>query len=199
MRAVALVVVLLAAVSCSGDDAPEAAPERPSATTTSTTTAPPPQGVQVELLSSAVVGVAGNEALSEKTTDEVLRIIELYVKRAMVDPLVLSTEAKQLETLFSGTSIKTALGQDRPLLVDEGLPQIEDRPSARANVRLLGFRGPDGKVALVGAKVRLRVKGQTADGRTVDIVRAGELTVVPQGHWRIESYDLDVDRQVVAA
>jgi len=201
MRAVALVVVLLAAVSCSGDDADEAASERStsSSTTTSIIAAPVPEGVHVELLSSAVVGVADRKPLSEKMTEDVLRIVELYVQRAMVDPLVTSAKATQLDTLFSATSVKAALGPDRPLLVDEGLPRIMHPPSARANVRLLGFRGPDGKVALVGAKVRLRVKGQTADGRTVDVVRAGELSLVPEGHWRIESYDLDVDRQVVAA
>ena len=198
MRVVALFAVLLAAVGCSGDDAPEAAPER--STTTTVDEAPPvDEGVQIELLSSAVVGVAGKKALPKKTTDDVLRIVELYVQRAMVDPMVGGAKAEQLDTLFSDASLQAALGKDRKLLVDEGLPRIEDPPSARANVRLLGFRGPGGPVDLVGAKVRLRVKGRTADGRTVDIVRAGDLSFVPQGHWRIESYDLDVSREVVGA
>ncbi|MGH2684530.1 MAG: hypothetical protein ACRDJP_03580, partial [Actinomycetota bacterium] len=160
---------------------------------------PPPEAVQVVLLSSGVVGVAGGKKLSVKATTDVLRIIELYVERAMVDPLVTSTKAKELETLFSDASLQAAIGADRLLLVDEGLPRVEDPPRARANVRLLAFRGPDGKVALVGAKVRLRVNGKTADGRTVNVVRAGDLSLVPQGHWRIESYDLKVDRQVVSA
>ena len=198
----ALAVLLVLGAACSGDD-DQAAPARTTAASTTTTDPEEvergPEGVQVEVLSSGVVGVAGNEPLPKETTDDVLHIVELYVQRAMVDPMVQAKPAEQLDTLFSDASLQAVRGADRALLVDEGLPRIEAGPEARAKVRLLGFRGPGGTVDIVGAKVRIRVTGTTADGRKVQVVRAGDLSLVPQGHWRIESYELDVERQVEAA
>ena len=201
MRAAALVVLLLLAAACSDDGDSTARPE-PSSTTATTAAEEldrSAQGVQVEVLSSSVVGVRGNEPLPQKTTDDVLAIIEKYVERAMVTPMVEGTPAEQLDTLFSDASLQAVRGADRPLLVDEGLPRIQAGPEAKANVRLVGFRGPGGTVDIVGAKIRIRVTGETADGRKVQVVRAGDMSLVPQGHWRIESFALDVDRQVEAA
>ena len=87
-------------------------------------------------------------------------------------------------------------GADRAALTEENLPEIAADLEATARpVDLDALAGPDGAIVMVGAKLSVDVRTETADG-PLSIRRVGTLILEPgtEGEWQITGYDVEVRR-----
>ena len=64
------------------------------------------------------------------------------------------------------------------------------------SVVLTGFLGADGTVDVVDAEITLGVTGMTVNGSPFTITRTGHLTFIDQDGWKIDSFDLRVQRDL---
>ena len=133
----------------------------------------------------------GNDVL-----EPVKAVLDAYLQRAVVEPLYTGEPAGDLADLFT-VQARPRLGEPahRATLVEEGLPPANESITAEAvKANLSSVAGPDGTIALVGARldVKLHAVGPRID---IDIVRDGELVLAfDDGKWRIDSFGLRTTR-----
>lgn len=190
----ALAVLTLLAATCSkGDDGDDqSARERPTSTTPTTVKGAAPA------LAFTVTGTDtnGTKEPDEASVAAVKRTLDGWLAAAVVAPLHSGQPAPDLAALFTPPALqRLADPAVRATLVDEGLPPANRTIAAEvANVSLSSVAGPDEVVALIGARIDVKVHavGPTVD---VDIVHQGELVLVPDGDaWRIDSFALHTAR-----
>lgn len=185
--AVCVVALAVSMVACT-----KKKDERPSASSTTTASAAPTITFTVD----GGVESHGTKAPDEAALTQVKATIDAYLARAVVTPLFTGEPAGDLSDLFT-TEARPRLedAATRATLVEEGLPPASTSimPDA-VTVKLSSVAGPDGAVALIGARldVKLHAVGPRID---MDIVRDGELVLAPQdGTWRIDSFGLRTTR-----
>ena len=188
---VALVVLLGACSKDKNDDAkPRAA--RPSTTTTSVMTEPP-----VLAWTLGPVDAQGTAPPGDDVVAAVKATLDAYLAQAVVAPLFTGQPVVDLSTVLSPAALErfNADPAVRGTLVDEGMPPATLAISAeKADATLTSVAGPDGVPAVVAARLDLKVHA-VGPGMDVDILRAGEITLVSEaGGWRIDSFSLRAQR-----
>lgn len=122
--------------------------------------------------------------------------LDAYLGTAVVGPLVTGRPPASLEAVFTAGALGrvVAPGPDRAALVEEGAPLTGEVHQERADARLTALTAPGGEVVLVTAQVDVGLTVTVADGH-VDVVRSGELVLVPDGAgWRIDAFDMRTTR-----
>jgi hypothetical protein len=189
--AITVIALLLVAPACSKDKADDdAAPKAKRATTTTAAAAAP-------TLSFTVVGTDpnGTKAPDDATLAAVKQTMDGWLAAAVVAPLHSGQPAGDLSPLFTQAALdRMADPAVRASLVDEGVPAAKTIEPEVANLLVTSVAGPDEVVALIGARIDLKVHtvGATHD---VDVVHQGELVLVPDGTgWKIDSFALHTAR-----
>jgi hypothetical protein len=169
-----------------GSDDGEAAPAEP-----------PPVAADVGFsIGSVRVESAGPPVeLPAPVVEQVTGLVDAYVQRATVDPLM-GRDTDGVTELFTPFAAAALEGPDRASLVDEGVGRAtKDITAKTATVNLDGLADQAGNVVLVAATVALDVETATDEG-PVRIARLGDLVLVPEGfEWKIGGYDLAVERE----
>lgn len=138
----------------------------------------------------------GTKAPTDEELTQVKATLDAYLARAVIEPLHTGKPAGDLTDLFS-VEARPRLADEatRATLVEEGLPPASTSITAdAATVKLSSVAGPDGFVALVAARldVKLHAVGPRID---IDIVRDGELVLTrDDGKWRIDSFGVRTTR-----
>ena len=197
-HAIALVVTLmLAAGACSGggdDDTPKTGSTLGDSRNDSYK-----GSIDLKLGPTTVASSSDVSTLDRKVAKDVLAAVGDFVDAAVVEPLLSGKQAKNLERFFGlrvYTRVQTG-GKDRAALSDESLPDIAADVEATADpVGLDALVGSDGTVLMIGAKLSLHVRTETADG-PLTITRTGGLILEPAagGRWQITGYDIEVTRK----
>ena len=194
---VGVVVAALALSACSGDDDDDNATEstRKEATTTSTTMA----DAEVALTrGAAVVASAGGDiALDEATQAAVVTAAQQYVDSAIISPLNGGTVAAEYDALFDTAVQANAIGADRAVLTDEGIPVPTETPAITATpVAIDALAGGDGTLALLATSFSVTVDAETASG-PVAVRRTIELTYAKTNEiWLVTAYRVSVERDL---
>ena len=186
-------VAALAAAGCSKDKDDAASPKKPGATTTAAEAAAAP----TLAFTVTETNTNGTKGPDEAQAAAIKKTLDGWLASAVVAPLHTGQPAPDLTTLFTASALeRLADPATRATLVDEGLPPATTSIAAEvANVLLSTVAGPDEILAVVGARIDVKVH---AVGPTlvVDVVHQGELVLAPQddGTWRIESFALHTAR-----
>ena len=190
--AILAVALLLVAPACSKDEADDEARPRPRASTTTTTSAP-----AVPVVTFTVVGTDANgtKAPDDATLSAVKQTMDAWLATAVVAPLHSGQPAGDLAPLFTQPALdRLADPAVRATLVDEGIPAAKTITPELANLLITSVAGPDEVVAVIGARIDLKVHtvGPTHD---VDVVHQGELVLVQDGPgWKIDSFAVHTAR-----
>jgi hypothetical protein len=136
-----------------------------------------------------VTGSSGK--LDPAVTAAVESALSAYVQAATLDPL--AGRAVVLTSALSPTLTKLT-DAERAAFTDEGAPVVTANPSATLTVDLAGLSGPDKAVGAVVATIDLTVGGTTAGAATIQIHRHGTVVLVNDNGWKIDSFNLNVDR-----
>ena len=166
--------------------------ERPAASGMKTPTAAPTITFTVD----GGVDANGTKAPDDTILTQVKETLDAYLGRGVITPLFTGEPAGDLSDLFT-TEAQARLSDaaTRATLVEEGLPPASTSITADAvTVKLSSVAGPDGVVALVAARldVKLHAVGPRID---IDVVRDGEIVLAPQdGRWRIDSFGVRATR-----
>ena len=190
LAALALVAVLLS--GCSKDKKDDAAPRKPGATTTSAAAVAPTLAFTV-----TETNTNGTKGPDDAQLAAITKTLDGWLASAVVAPLHTGQPAPDLAPLFTPPAFeRLADPAVRATLVDEGLPPASTSIAAEvANVLLSTVAGPDEVLAVVGARIDVKVHavGPTLD---VDVVHQGELVLVPEadGSWKIDSFALHTAR-----
>jgi hypothetical protein len=191
LAALALAAVLVS--GCSKDKKKDdAAPGKPAATTTSAAPAAPTLTFTV-----TETNTNGTKGPDDAQLAAIKKTLDGWLAAAVVAPLHTGQPAPDLAPLFTPPAFeRLADPAVRATLVDEGLPPASTSIAAEvANVLLSTVAGPDEVLAVVGARIDVKVHavGPTLD---VDVVHQGELVLVPEadGSWKIESFALHTAR-----
>ena len=188
-----LAVLALAAVlaaGCSKDDEDDA--KKPATTTTAASAAPPTLQFTV-----TETNANGTKPPDEAQLAAIKKTLDGWLARAVVAPLHSGQPAPDLAPLFTPAALEQLSDPAvRATLVDEGMPPATTSISAEvANVLLSTVAGPDEVLAVVGARIDVKVHavGPTLD---VDVVHQGELILAPEadGSWKIEAFALHTAR-----
>jgi hypothetical protein len=209
--ALALLLVLAA---CGGgdDDDDDAAPPtsdttavadtgdtNPTTTTadaTTTSTAPPPV-VTLRIVSAGPVSPFDDATVDPAVQQAIVDVVTGYVQRANADPLFSGEAPVGLDPLFEQAALIEALGADAPALVDRGAsPATGGVTVTTADCAVSVLIGLMGVAQLATVDIHVVLEATTADG-VVRVERTGALTLAPadDGTWRIEGYDMTVDRE----
>lgn len=192
-----LAVAGLALSACSGDDdAAEPAGERQASTTTSA----PGLAAEVTLArgETAVASAGGDVALDEATQQTVVAAAQAYVDAAILAPLNDGTVGEGYDALFDAPVQASAVGADRAVLTDEGIPAPTESPTVTSTpVRIDALAAPDGSLTFLATSFGVEVATETANG-PLAISRATELTfaATPEGSWLVTAYRVDVQRDL---
>jgi len=125
-----------------------------------------------------------------------LATLNRYLQLGILTPLRSGGPAGPLAPYFTAEAggRVSSPGAERAAFVDEGLPPATVIRQDKAVATLAGLAGADGVMAVVTARLDLRVTAQI-DGSPVVIVRTGELVLVPEGgRWKIDAFDISVKR-----
>jgi hypothetical protein len=121
--------------------------------------------------------------------------MDAWLATAVVGPMHTAQPAPDLSPLFTQAALeRLADPAVRATLVDEGLPAAKTITAETASLLLSSVAGPDEVVAVIGARIDLKVHtvGATHD---VDVVHQGELVLVPDGtSWKIDSFAVHTSR-----
>jgi len=192
---VTLVVALIVTTSAhnGGKDA-----SRTGAPTSGSEGRPYEGSIDLKVGAISVASSGDATTLDNKVAEKVLTAVNDYVDAAVVKPILSGRPARNIEKLF-GLRVLNRIqtgGADRAAISDENLPDITADLEATADpVGLDALIGPDGAVLMVGAKLSLHVRTETADG-PITIARVGDLIFEPaaDGRWQITGYDIEVTR-----
>ena len=192
---VTLAVVALLLSGCSKDkkkDDDGASPKKPATTTTAATAVPPT--LQFTVTETNTNGTKGPD---DAAMASIKKTLDGWLASAVVAPLHSGQPAPDLAPLFTPPALeRLADPAVRATLVDEGMPPASTSITAEvANVLLSTVAGPDEVLAVVGARIDVKVHavGPTLD---VDVVHQGELVLAPEadGSWKIESFAIHTAR-----
>jgi type IV pilus biogenesis protein CpaD/CtpE len=190
-----LAVVAALASGCSKDkDTDGAAPKKRATTTTATATAAVAPTLTFTVTETNDNGTKGPD---EAQLAAIRKTLDGWLAAAVVAPLHTGQPAPDLAPLFTAPALaQLADPAVRATVVDEGLPPATTSIAAEiANVLLSTVAGPDEVLAVVGARIDVKIHavGPTID---VDVVHQGELVLAPEadGTWRIESFALHTAR-----
>ena len=194
LAALALAAVLAAGCSKGAkDDDDGAAAKKPTTTTAPGASAAPPT-LQFTVTET---NANGTKAPDEAQLAAIKKTLDGWLASAVVAPLHSGQPAPDLAPLFTAPALeRLADPAVRATLVDEGMPPATTAITAEtANVLLSTVAGPDEVLAVVGARIDVKVHavGPTLD---VDVVHQGELVLAPEadGSWKIESFALHTAR-----
>jgi microcystin degradation protein MlrC len=205
------VALVLAAVlgACSGGSSTSAtsSPESTAGSSTTTTTSAAATTTTTTALadvstalgtptiaSAGTIGPAGNtDTLS--VADKIQTAVAEYERIAIGTALNGSTG--DLTGLLTAAVAKTLTPEQRAALTDEATVRASAVSAGTNSIALTGYTGNDGAISVVNAVLSLNVSGTTAGGAPFTIKRSGNLTFVDDGGaWRIDSFDLTVDRDL---
>lgn len=163
--------------------------------TSSTTSTTAPQPITFTVTN---VDPNGTAAPSDDVVAAVKRTLDAYVALGVVAPLRTGEPAADLSTVLTTDALAQLDDpKARGALLDEGLPPATKAVTASAaTAALSSVAGPDGAVAIVAARIDLRLRAQTGVA-VVDIVRQGDLVLTPGPEpdgWRIDSFLLHAER-----
>jgi hypothetical protein len=207
LRSAATVMLAAVLVACSGSSSTSAtsSPETTAApTTTTTTTAASTTTTALADVSSAIgtptiasagtIGPAGNtDTLS--VADKIQTAVADYERIAIGTALNGSTG--DLSGVLTAEAAKTLTPEQRAALTDEATVRAAAVSAGTNSIALTGYSGADGAISVVNAVLSLNLSGTTAAGTSFTIKRSGNLTLVDDGGtWRIDSFDLSVDRDL---
>ena len=184
-----LVAAALALAACGGADSTD---------TPAAETKPDPIGSEIDVAAGTVaIQSAGppDFVLADEVRDQIVSSVRAYITIASVEPLLTGEPAGDLGPLFTVAAAARAVGIDRGVLTDEGLPAATETVVARAApITLTVLVDQAGAMVLITAALDVGITTATAQGE-VTILRGGELTFAPDaGIWRIASFDLAVAR-----
>jgi hypothetical protein len=184
------------AVADTGDtgDTGDTSPTSADATTTST--AAPPV-VTLQVVAAGPVSPFDDATVDPAVQQAIVGTVTRYVQQANADPLFSGEAPVGLDALFEQTALIQALGADAPALIDRGpSPATGGVRVTTANCSVSVLIGLMGVAQLATADIHVVLEATTADG-TVHIERTGAFTLAPgaDGTWRIEGYDITVDRE----
>lgn len=194
---VAIALAALAvAPACSKKQKPSAAPPGSAATATTAATAKAQAGAPA--IHFTVVGLEdnGTKAPDDATKAAVVATLDKWLADAVVAPLHSGHPAGDLTSLLTpAAAAKLADPAARAAFVDEGLPAASTSITAdKADVTLGSVAGPDEVVAVIGARIDLKLHAVGPD-LDVDVVHWGELILAPEGDgWKIDAFDLHATR-----
>lgn len=181
--------------ACSGDDRSVAGrgdPARPGAPPTE---APGPFSFTVT--GREVHPMAAEAPLfPEDVSAAVTASLDTWLGTGVVEPLRSGKPPLGLEAVFTEPAVARIAvpGPERAAMVEEGAPLSGAVVQDRANARLTVVTAPDGTAAFVTAQIDVS-HAVTVEGTPVDIVRGGELVLVPdRGSWRIDAFDVVTKR-----
>jgi hypothetical protein len=192
LRFLAVLALVAALVAGCSKDKDDAAPKKRGTTTTAAAAASPTLAFTVTETNDN-----GTKGPDDAQLAAIKKTLDGWLASAVVAPLHTGQPAPDLAPLFTAAALeRLADPATRATLVDEGLPPATTSIAAEvANVLLSTVAGPDEVLAVVGARIDLKVHavGPKLD---VDVVHQGELVLAPQddGSWRIESFALHTAR-----
>lgn len=185
--AASLLVLAVGARGCSGSS-----PQRGRGPTT--TVAP---ALQFAVTATDVAAAGTRQPFPPAVETAVVATLDKWMDDAVVAALR-SGAAGDIAPLFTADVAPRLAGPDRVALVDEGLPRATAiRPDSQS-VALTALTDGDGVVALVTARLDLRLAVAATDGPYA-VAHLGEVVLAPDGGgWRIAGYDLRATRQDVS-
>lgn len=192
LTATLLVALALTAAGCSKGGEKGAPPKPRTTTTTQAAAAAPTLAFTVTQTDDN-----GTKTPDEATVAAVKKTLDGWLAGAVVAPLHSGQPAPDLAALFTPAALERLTDPaTRATLVDEGLPPATKAITAEvANLLLSSVAGPDEVIALIGARIDLKVHavGPTVDA---DVVHQGELVLVPDpdGSWKIDSFAIHTAR-----
>ncbi len=143
--------------------------------------------------SQSTVGPAGvTPALA--VADVIDQAVAGYEDTAVAGAL--SGRSIDLGSVLTTEAARTLNPTERAVLTDEATVRASALKSVANSVVLTGFSGSDGAISVVNADLDLKVTGTTSAGASFTITRTGHLTLIDQGGWRIDSFDLSVERDL---
>lgn len=134
--------------------------------------------------------------LEQSTTADVVATVQQLLLVTSAKPLVEGTAGTGLADLFTKDAGARAVGHDRAVFFDDGLPRFGTLAPVASRVHLTGLAGTqDPATALVIARYLWDVTSKAHPGDRV--TRDGELSLVKVGgEWRIGAYTITVTRTV---
>lgn len=191
-----LVVLLVALVgACSGGDKGAAGGGDPATPGAAPTGAPGPYSFTV---TGREVHPMAPEAplFPEDVSEAVTAGLNTWLGTGVVEPFRSGKPPLGLDAVFTEPALARIAvpGPERAAMVEEGAPLTGRVVQDRANARLTVVTAPDGAAAFVTVQIDVS-HAVTVDGAAVDVVRAGELVLVPdRGSWRIDAFDVVTKR-----
>ncbi|MEA3077988.1 MAG: hypothetical protein QOF60_2896 [Actinomycetota bacterium] len=185
--------VLVAGGACSSSSKPKAsAPGSPTRTTTAAATG----GLPTLHVNVTAVDDNGTKGPDEATVAAVKATLDRWLADAVVGPLHAGKPAGDLSPIFTAAALERLADPSvRSTFVDEGMPPATTAITPeKLEVTLSSVAGPDEVVAMVAARLdlKLRAVGPTSD---VDVVHQGEVVLVPDGDgWKIDSFAVRASR-----
>jgi len=164
------------------------------ATTTTLATGPADLGAPT-ITAAQTTTLDGTASIDPTLQAQITDAVHTYVNAASGTPLGTGQAAVLDGVLTAGaTSRLTTVSRDA--LTDEGLPALAGVKADHANVSIDAFQGPD-QTMVVNAVIDVAVTATEPGGGPVKIARTGTLTFVNDGGtWRIDSFQLNVERDV---
>ncbi len=142
------------------------------------------------------LGYGGTKTAPE-LPDNVMSIIGQYVDNGVVPGLRTGkVQDADLGTAFDEAALAKLAGDDRGVLLDEGLPKATGKLTITSPpVNLTVLNDADGNSLVVAAAVDLDIRVNSDKG-TYDIKRTGSFELTPDGAggWKITGWDLNVSR-----
>ena len=141
---------------------------------------------------------AGTPAqLSPDLQNNVMTTVGLYVEGGILKPVVEGEVSEDTTAIFDAATQPRLNGPDRPVIFEEGLPELTAsfEPLAQP-VILTALSDAGGNFVLVTAILNYSALYETDAGQ-ITSNRYSELTMLPSedGVWRITGYDIVVTRE----
>jgi hypothetical protein len=143
--------------------------------------------------SRSTVGPAGVTA-DLAVADVVDQAVADYEKSAVAGAL--SGRSIDVSSVLTTEAARSLNPNERAVLTDEATVRASSLKDVTNSVVLTGYSGSDGAVDVVDATLDLKVTGTTSAGASFTITRTGHLTLIDQSGWRIDSFDLSVERDL---
>jgi hypothetical protein len=151
----------------------------------------------IEVQAVDVVKPFGHEAALN-----ILKLVNAYIATGITRPLFTGSEATGLARYFA-PALATRVGpkgRDRRALTDELTPVMTTVSKAvKQRLTLVGLQN-HGRLLIVGARLAIYVKGDTAQGPLV-VSHIGDLVLEPDSynHWHITGYSLFARRDTATS